>query len=125
MAMALFRHHVGVALPTDGAVWCQFTTNGGVTQEFIDERLRILPGFGTLRQGRKCVGTQFEYRYNCDGKATFAALVQFHRSLWFTLFASSDQRIVAMFEGPKFKGVPASRLVRPGGLLSIVPANER
>jgi hypothetical protein len=33
LAMALFREHVGIALPLSGAVWCQFTLNSGMTQE--------------------------------------------------------------------------------------------
>ena len=30
LAMALYREHVGVALPLDGAVWCRFALNHGV-----------------------------------------------------------------------------------------------
>jgi hypothetical protein len=68
LAMALFREHIGVALPLSGAVWCQFALNGGMTQENLNARVQILPIHDTLRQGRKNVGDQFVYRYNCDGR---------------------------------------------------------
>jgi hypothetical protein len=51
LAMALYREHVGTALPLDGAIWCQFALNGGMTQEHLNERIKILPGSSTLRQG--------------------------------------------------------------------------
>ena len=34
-AMALYRQHVGVALGLDGAVWCEFQLNVGLTQENV------------------------------------------------------------------------------------------
>ena len=43
LAMALYREHVGVALPLDGAVWCQFALNAGMTQENLNARVKILP----------------------------------------------------------------------------------
>jgi hypothetical protein len=61
LAMALFREHVGVALPYPvplGAL------NSGMPQEQLNARVRILPIHETLRQGRKNVGDQFVYRYN-------------------------------------------------------------
>jgi hypothetical protein len=50
-AMALYREHVDVALRLDGAVWCQFQLNAGLTQENLDARVAILSGCETLRQG--------------------------------------------------------------------------
>jgi hypothetical protein len=75
LAMALYREHVGSALPLHGEVWCQFAFNGGMTQEHLDARVRILPVHETLRQGRKNVADQFAYRYNCDGRTVVAAVV--------------------------------------------------
>jgi hypothetical protein len=118
LAMSLYREHVGIALPLDGAVWCQFSLNAGMTQEMLNERVQILPIQETLRQGSKNVGDQFSYRYNCDERTVVAAVAQFHRGLWFTLFASCDARIIELFNKPEFIGLPASALVRPGGLLS-------
>lgn len=122
LAMALYREHVGVALPLDGAVWCQFALNGGTTQENLDARVKILPLQETLRQGLKSVGDQFAYRYNCDERTVIAAVVQFHRSLWFTIFASSDHKIIELFKKPEFLQLPASVMVGPGNLLSLLSA---
>jgi hypothetical protein len=113
---------VGVALPLEGAIWCQFALNAGMTQENLNARVKILPLQETLRQGRKNVGDQFVYRYNCDGRTTIAAVVQFHHGLWFTIFASSDQRIIELFHKPEFMQLPASVMVMPGNLLSLLPA---
>jgi hypothetical protein len=119
LAMALYREHVGVALRLDGAVWCQFALNAGMTQENLNARVKILPLHETLRQGKKNVGDQFSYRYNCDERTVIAAVVQFHRGLWFTIFASSDKRIIELFNKPEFLQLPASVMVRPGNLLGL------
>jgi hypothetical protein len=121
LAMSLYREHVGTALPLDSAVWCQFTLNGGLTQQMLNDRVQILPAQETLRQGSKNVADQFAYRYNCDDRTVVAAVAQFHRALWFTLFASSDPRIIELFEKPDFIAVPGSVFVRPGGLLGLLP----
>src|SRR5580700_5524994 len=42
LAMALYREHVAAALPLEGAVWCQFALNAGMTQKNLDERVRIM-----------------------------------------------------------------------------------
>lgn len=120
LAMALYREHVGVALPLDGAVWCQFALNAGMTQEHLNARLQILPVLETLKQGRKNVGDQFAYRYNCDGRTVIAAVIQFHRGLWFTVFASSDQRIIELFNKPSLLQLPTSVMIKPGGLLGLL-----
>jgi hypothetical protein len=122
MAMASYREHIGIALPLDGAIWCQFALNGGVTQEDLDARVKVLPIHETLQQGRKHVGDQFIYRYNCDERSVIAAVLQFHRGLWFTAFASSDQGIIELFRKPEFLQLPASAMIRPGNLLSLLPA---
>ena len=51
-----------------------------------------------------------------------AAVVQFHRGLWFTILALSDHRIIELFNKPEFLQLPASVMVRPGNLLSLLPA---
>ncbi|SEH82046.1 hypothetical protein SAMN05216367_2166 [Tardiphaga sp. OK245] len=121
LAMALYREHVGQALPLHGAVWCQFSLNGGMTQEHLDARVKILPVSGTLRQGRKNVADQFIYRFNCDERTVVAAVAQFHRGLWFTLFVSCDSKMIALFNRPDFLGLPASALIRPGELIQRLP----
>jgi hypothetical protein len=117
LAMALYREHVGKALPLDGAVWCQFSLSGGVTQKILDERVKILSLYETLSQGSWSVGDQFACRYNTNGRTVVAALAQFHRGLWYTLFASCDQQIIEVFHTPELVGLPASVLIKPGGLL--------
>jgi hypothetical protein len=121
MAMALYREHVGVALPLDGAIWCQFSLNAGMSQEHLDARVQILPLYETHRQGRKNVVGQFAYRYNCDERTVIAAVAQFHRGLWLTLFASSDQKMIELFRRPEFLRMPASVMVSPGHLLGLLP----
>jgi len=120
LALALYREHVGIALPLDGAVWCQFALNAGMTQENLDERVKIMPLHDTLRQGKKNVEDQLVYRYNTDKRTVVAAVAQFHRGLWYTLFASSDPKIIDLFKKPEFSGVPASALVKPGELLQLL-----
>jgi hypothetical protein len=92
-----------------------------MTQENLNARVEILPLHKTLRQGVKNVGDQFLYRYNCDERTVIAAVVQFHRGLWFTIFASSDQRIIEFFNKPEVLQLPASVMVRPGNLLGLLP----
>jgi hypothetical protein len=121
-AMALYRTHVGVALGLDGAVWCEFHLNAGLTQENLDARVAILPGCETLRRGRKNVGDQFLYRFNTDERTVVAAVAQFHQGLWLTVFASTDPRIIGLFAKPEFLALPTSAIVRPGELLNLVPA---
>ena len=120
LAMALFREHVGIALPLSGAVWCQFALNAGMTQEQLNARIQILPIRETLRQGQKNVGDQFVYRYNCDERSVLAAVAQFHRGLWLTIFASSDERIIALFTKPEFSQLPASVMIKPGSLNTLL-----
>jgi hypothetical protein len=118
-AMALYRKHVGVALPLDGAVWCQFRFNMGLTRGYLDALVAKMPGYETLRQGRKNVGDQFGYRFNTDERTVVAGLAQFHRGLWIVGFASSDPRIIGLF--PNFLTLPTSTIVRPGELPAMVP----
>jgi hypothetical protein len=91
-----------------------------MTQENLNARVQILPAQETLRQGSKNVADQFAYRYNTDERSVVAAVVQFHRGLWFTLFASSDAKIIELFEKPAFLALPASIMVRPGELLNAL-----
>lgn len=120
LAMALYREHVGIPLPMDGAVWCQFSLNGGMSQGELNARVQIMPMLATLRQGKKNVADQFVYRYNCDERATLAALAQFHRGLWYTILASSDARIVELFYRPELRTISASVTLRPGEILTYL-----
>jgi hypothetical protein len=121
LAMALFRQHTGSALALDGTTWCQFHLNAGTTQEYLDGLVTKLPGYETLRQGSAHVGDQFRYRFNTDERTVVAAVSQFHRGLWITTFASTDPQIIGLFAKHEFLALPRSALVRPGGLLNLVP----
>jgi hypothetical protein len=123
LAMALYREHVGTALPLDGATWCQFALNAGMSQQHLNERVKILPVQETLRQGQKNVADQFAYRYNCDARSVVAAVAQFHRGLWLTVFASCDPKIIELFKKPLFLNLPASALIKPGELLQRLPSS--
>ena len=120
LGMALYREHIGVALPLDGAVWSECALSGGMTAQELTARVEKLPIQTTLSRGRKNVGDQFAYRYNRDERTFVAAVVQFNRSLWFTIFASSNERIVNFFLEQETSPLPASVVVRPGGLLRLL-----
>lgn len=90
LAMALYREHIGAALPIDGAVFTTHYLNSGLGQEQANAALRILPVFGTLEQGRKSSLGQFAYRFNCDDRTIVAALASFHDNFHVLAFATSD-----------------------------------
>lgn len=60
------------------------------------------------------------YRYNCYERTVSATVVQFHRGLWFTIFALSDQGLIEFFSKPEFAQLPGSVIVEPGNLLSLL-----
>ena len=80
--------------------------------------------YDTLRQGEWRVADQFACRYNTDGQTVVAAVAQFHRGLWYTLFASCDPEIIELFNKPEHLSLPASVLVKPGGLLQLLPPSS-
>jgi len=120
LGMALYREHVGHALPLDGAVWVQYNFNAGMTQQKLDSLLGPLPIFGTLQQGSKTVTGQFDYRFNTDERTVVAAICHFHRSLWVVCCASSNSRIMDIFRRPESAGIPASAMINPGELAGRV-----
>jgi hypothetical protein len=80
LAMALYREHVGHALPLTGGVHTNWYLNAGLAQRTAEGILKTLPLGGTLRQGSFQVPEQFVYRYNCDGRTVVAALAGEHAS---------------------------------------------
>lgn len=111
MGMALYREHVGIALPLTGAVFSTWYTNAGLLNDEAEAMLKILPIRGELRQGRKVSTEQFAYRYNCDNKSIFAALVGFHSNLHILVIATSDPETYA-----KAATSPRTVVLRPGML---------
>jgi hypothetical protein len=116
LGMALYREHVGVALPLHGGVQLQCFLNAGLAQRTGDALLQKLPVFGTNQQGKYMVSEQFAYRYNCDAKSIVAALVGFHSNLHIFVVATSQ---------PEFYHFPISAphfyFVRPGELTAALP----
>jgi hypothetical protein len=118
--MALFREHVGHALPLTGGVYTNWFLNAGLTQKAADGILKILPIAGTLRQGAFQVPEQFAYRYNCDNRTTVAALAGFHSNLHVLAIATSTP---ALYKLPF--PIPHSDFVRPGELVARIPRKIR
>lgn len=90
IGMALYREHIGVALPHDGAVYSTHFLNAGLSQESAEAMLNMMPLPGELRMGKRSSKSQFAYRYNTDEKSIVAALVGFHGNLHCLVIATSD-----------------------------------
>lgn len=118
LGMALFREHIGHALPLNGGVYTMFFLNVGLPDAAVEKALPTLPLQGDLKQGIIQVREQFAYRYNCDGKSIIAAIVGFHTHLHFLLVATSDP---VFFSFPSFLSHPTADFVRPGELFARVP----
>lgn len=98
LGMALFAHHIEEPLPEDGAVFVKFFFNAGLSRGEADTTVSILPLAGQMTQGSKSSGESFFYRYNTDLRSIVAALASFHNNLYFRIFATSDQAIIAALE---------------------------
>ena len=120
LGMALYREHVGHALPLTGGVHINWFLNAGLAQRTAEGILRILPVAGTLRQGAVQFPEQFVYRYNCDGRTIVAALAGFHSNLFVLVIATSTPEFFKM----PFP-VPHSDFVRPGELVARIPQKIR
>lgn len=90
LGMALYREHVGEALPMTGSVFVQPILNAGLTREAADHLLNILPNTATLRQGKIEASSQFAYAYNSDRRSIILSLVSFHENLHFRILATAD-----------------------------------
>lgn len=89
LGMALYRKHVGVALPLDGTVCLAFYLNSGPPQHVTEAILAKLPSLDTLRAGRHEVSSQFSYRYNTDECSIVLGLAAFHMGLFVVVLATS------------------------------------
>jgi hypothetical protein len=117
VGMALYREHIGSALPLDGAVVTQWFLNAGLAQNAADALLRILPAGATLQQGKWNEDEQFAYRYNSDDKSIVAALARFHQGLYTFTVATSTPSCY-----PFPDSMPSTMAcVRPGHLLELMP----
>lgn len=117
MGMALYREHVGVALPNDGVVYSTHFLNAGLSAKSAEAMLNMMPLPGELRMGKRSSKSQFAYRYNTDEKSIIAALVGFHGNLHCLIIATSDPDTYggAITSG----GFPLS-LSKPGTLVKLL-----
>ncbi len=115
LAMALYREHVGVALPLGGRIETIVFFNAGLAQQTADAMLEIMPIGATLTAGQKHVTDQFAYRFNTDGREIVAALVGFHNNLHIMIMAASNP----IYEG--LESPPFANNCRPGQLLEMLP----
>jgi hypothetical protein len=121
LGMALFREHVGHALPLNGAVYTKYFLNAGISRDTAEGMLRIMPIGGTLRQGTFQVPEQFAYRYNCDGGSIIAALAGFHSNLHILTIATSRPDFFKLPDA----AIPHVDTVRPGELVARIPQKIR
>ncbi len=117
LGMALYREHVGEPLPVGGGVHTMWFLNSGLSEETAHGMLSILPGYSTLKQGRrKNAAGQFDYRFNSDDKSIVAALAHFHSNIHFFTISMAAP---ALYGFPR--PMPFTALVRPGELLNFMP----
>lgn len=116
-AMALYREHIGTALPIDGFVKTIWFLNHGMSKQQLLKMLEKLPQFQTLQQGEHSSHGQFAYAYNTDERSIVMALASFHKGLHVLSIASSDER----FDGAVAIEFPTLNKMRPGELLKHLP----
>lgn len=90
LGMALYRQHVGQALPLEGMVLSLWFLNGGINSGIVDAALSILPMGDTLKQGEKTVSDQFAYRFNTDQRSILASFSAFHKGLYVLNIAARE-----------------------------------
>ncbi|MEG8021342.1 hypothetical protein [Sphingomonas aerolata] len=117
LGMAFYREHVGSPLPLEGGVYTQFYLNQGLADADASRMLKIMPVHDTLKQGKLHSNEQFGYRYNCDERSIFAALIGFHSSLHFRTIVMTDTEPYRFLLGEYNVD-----LVRPGELVARVEA---
>jgi hypothetical protein len=119
LGMAMYHEYVGEPLPRAGGVHGMWFLNAGLGEQTAEDMLKILPGAGTLKAGRKSASGQFDYRYNSDDKSIVAALTHFQGNIHFFTIAMADP---ATYGFPKT--MPFSAFVRPGELLKHMPKSR-
>ncbi|HEX7760116.1 MAG TPA: hypothetical protein VF459_11475 [Caulobacteraceae bacterium] len=117
LGMALYREHVGAPIPMEGGVHSRWFLNAGLAQETADSIMHSMPMFSTLKQGGFEVPGQFGYRYNCDLKSIFAAMVWFHTGLFVFTIAAADPDTYDLRSLPDRH----SSFFQPGRLLAQMP----
>ena len=116
MGVALYREHIGAALPLEGGVQTQWFLNAGLAQQTANAMLRILPSVATLTQSKFHATEQFAYKYNSDDRSIVAALISFHSNVHIFVIATSTP---SRFQLPN--NMPHSDFVRAGMLQARMP----
>lgn len=116
-SMALYREHIGTALPIYGYVKTVWFLNHNMSQQQFLKLLEKLPLFHTLQQGKHSSHGQFAYACNTDERSIVMALASFHKGLHVLSIASSDER----FDGATAITFPTLNKLRPGELLKHLP----
>jgi hypothetical protein len=116
LGMALFREHVGKPLSEGSGVFVLWFLNAGLSEESAHSFLSILPIHGEIRQGTQRSIEQFGYRYYCDNRSLFAAMIGFHSNLHILVIATND---LDTFGAPLSKQ-KSWTFVKFGELLSLV-----
>lgn len=93
IGMALYRQHVGEALPLTGAVQTHWFSNVGLGEDLAFKMLAMMPEQGTLKQGAFNVKHQFSYHYNCDQKMVLMALINLHDNFYIFCLATSEPEL--------------------------------
>ena len=120
--MALYREHVGKPLALEGGVQTIWYMNSGLSEETALAHLSILPIDGSLKQGSFTARDQFAYRYNCDEKSIFAALVGLNSNFHIFLIASSTpEKFMLPLSMPEI--APTTNFLRPSQLVEHLASN--
>lgn len=115
LGMALYREHTGHALPMTGSVTFRWFLNSGLSQQYADSMLGMLPVFSNLQQGKRTSNGKFSYRYNSDERSTVAALSQFYEGLYVFTAASWVPEIRSLLES-----WPDGTTIKPGELSDMI-----
>jgi hypothetical protein len=94
--LALYFHHFRQPLPNDGSVFATWRTkedfHSGIPQVLLD----LLPGYGTLQQGKWSERETFEYRHASNHEeGVFGCLARFRRGFYVYGFAVADDALLA------------------------------
>ncbi|MEI5682766.1 hypothetical protein AAAK29_31270 [Mesorhizobium sp. CCNWLW179-1] len=120
LGMAFYYEHVGRPLELKGGVRTQWFLNSGLSEAYAQVMLQILPRGSTLRQGTFQVPDQFFYRYNCDNKSIFAALVSLRGNLHISVVATSEPEKFGIGHDT-VRNLVGAGYMRPGGLVEALP----
>lgn len=116
LGLALYREHTGYALPLHGTVTFSWFLNAGLSKQYADNIIRMLPAYEGLKQGKHTSVGKFGYRYNSDDKSVVASLAHFYEGLYIFSIASCMPELNNILSS-----WPKSKTIKPGELLTLIP----